>query len=35
LARCHDYVRTVGNRAEAFEDLLWALLNSTEFQTKR
>jgi hypothetical protein len=29
------YVKKVGNRAEAFEDILWALLNSTEFQTKR
>ena len=35
LARCRDYVRSVGNRAEAFEDILWALINSTEFQTKR
>ena len=29
------YIANVGNRAEAFEDLLWALINSTEFQTKR
>jgi hypothetical protein len=35
LAKCRDYVKKVGSRAEAFEDLLWALLNSTEFQTKR
>jgi hypothetical protein len=35
LARCRDYVRTVDNRAEAFEDILWTLINSTEFQTKR
>ena len=35
LTRCREYVRTVGNRAEAFEDILWALINSTEFQTKR
>ncbi len=35
LTRCREYVRTVGNRAEAFEDILWSLLNSTEFQTKR
>jgi hypothetical protein len=35
LAHCQNYVRTVGNRAEAFEDILWTLLNSTEFQTKR
>lgn len=35
LARCRDHVAAVGNRAEAFEDVLWALINSTEFQTKR
>jgi hypothetical protein len=29
------YVKKVGRRAEAFEDLLWALINSTEFQTRR
>lgn len=29
------YVQKVNNRSEAFEDLLWALINSTEFQTKR
>lgn len=29
------YVKNIGRRSEAFEDLLWALLNSTEFQTKR
>jgi len=29
------YVKKVGKRAEAFEDILWALLNSTEFQTRR
>ena len=28
-------VAKTGNRAEAFEDILWSLLNSTEFQTKR
>lgn len=26
-----DYVKKVGNRSDAFEDLLWALINSTEF----
>lgn len=26
-----EHVRAVGNRVEAFEDLLWALINSTEF----
>ena len=29
------YVADVGNRKEAFEDLMWALLNSSEFLTKR
>ena len=33
--KCRTYLQKVNNRAEAFEDLLWALLNSTEFQTKR
>jgi hypothetical protein len=35
LAKCRLYVIKIRNRAEAFEDILWALLNSTEFQTKR
>lgn len=30
-----DYVREVGNRKEAFEDLHWALINSTEFLHRR
>jgi hypothetical protein len=33
--KCRDYLAKVGNRTEAFEDILWSLLNSTEFQTKR
>jgi hypothetical protein len=33
--RCRTHIRTSPNRAEAFEDILWALLNSTEFQTRR
>jgi hypothetical protein len=33
--RCRSYIKQAGSRAEAFEDILWALLNSTEFQTKR
>jgi hypothetical protein len=33
--RCLSFIRTTGNRREAFEDILWALINSTEFQTKR
>src|SRR5262249_4222096 len=35
LVRCREYIRDVGNRAEAFEDILWALINSTEFLTRR
>jgi hypothetical protein len=35
LSRCRDHIRSAGVRADAFEDILWALLNSTEFQTKR
>lgn len=31
LKQCLDYVRGVGNRAAAFEDIQWALINSTEF----
>ncbi|MFL5241196.1 MAG: DUF1549 domain-containing protein [Gemmataceae bacterium] len=34
-AKCQAYVAKIGKREEAFEDILWALLNSTEFQTKR
>jgi hypothetical protein len=32
---CREYIAQVNNREEAFEDILWSLLNSTEFQTKR
>ena len=32
---CSNYLHSVGNRAEAFEDILWALLNSTEFASRR
>jgi len=35
LEKCRQYIAKVDNRTEAFEDLLWALINSTEFQTKR
>jgi hypothetical protein len=35
LQVCRDYIAQVGNRQEAYEDVLWSLLNSTEFQTKR
>lgn len=30
-----EYIRKVGKRQEAFEDLFWVLMNSAEFQTKR
>ena len=33
--KCRDYIKNINRRQEAFEDILWALLNSTEFQTKR
>jgi hypothetical protein len=35
LERCREHIRTAGSRDEGFEDILWALLNSAEFQTKR
>jgi Protein of unknown function (DUF1549)/Protein of unknown function (DUF1553) len=35
LETCQEYLRQVGDRKEAFEDLLWSLVNSTEFITKR
>jgi hypothetical protein len=35
LARCEKHIQEAGSRAEAFEDILWALINSTEYQTKR
>lgn len=31
IAFCRDYVGEVGNRGEAYEDILWSLVNSTEF----
>ncbi len=34
-ARCEQHIQRVGARAEAYEDILWALINSTEYQTKR
>jgi hypothetical protein len=33
--RFRDYLRTVKVRSEGVEDLLWVLVNSTEFLTKR
>ncbi len=35
LKVCQQYVTEVGNRGEAFEDLLWTLLNSSEFLSRR
>jgi hypothetical protein len=35
LAKCREYLSRADNRGEGFEDILWALINSTEFQTKR
>lgn len=31
LKNCMNYINETGDRNEAFEDLLWALVNSTEF----
>ena len=31
VAGCLDYVRKTGDRVAAFEDILWALINRTEF----
>ncbi len=35
LATCQEYVKQTGDRIEAFEDLLWCLINSTEFLHRR
>ncbi|MED5398754.1 MAG: hypothetical protein VX669_00095, partial [Planctomycetota bacterium] len=35
FARGLKHLRDVTNRTEAVEDLLWVLVNSTEFLTKR
>lgn len=32
---CQGYIKEVGQRGEAYEDLLWGLLNSSEFLSKR
>lgn len=29
---CLDHIQSVGDRADAFEDLLWSLLNSEEIR---
>ena len=35
LSICQNYIKGVNNRGEGFEDLLWSLLNSSEFLSKR
>ena len=35
VAVCDGYLRRVGDRREAFEDILWSLINSTEFISRR
>ncbi len=35
LETCRDYTRSVSNRAEAYEDILWSLVNSTEFLNRK
>ena len=35
LKVCQTYLRETSNRAEAYEDILWGLLNSSEFLAKR
>lgn len=35
LQHCRDYAKEVGNRGEAYEDILWSLVNSTEFLHRR
>jgi hypothetical protein len=35
LKLCQAYIQDTNNRPEAFEDILWGLLNSSEFVSKR
>ena len=35
VARCREHLSAAGSRAEGYEDILWALINSTEYQTRR
>lgn len=35
IETCRRFLTRVGNRQEAFEDIFWSLVNSTEFLTKR
>ncbi len=35
VAACLHYINNVGDHREAFEDILWSLVNSTEFVSRR
>ncbi|MDP7277831.1 MAG: DUF1553 domain-containing protein [Planctomycetaceae bacterium] len=35
LKICREYLAEVGDRGEAFEDLMWSLVNSSEFLSRR
>jgi len=35
VTSCSRYLQTLGDRGEAFEDILWALINTTEFLSRR
>ena len=35
LATCLDHVQAADDRTEAFEDILWALVNSSEFLNRK
>jgi hypothetical protein len=32
---CLNYVKDAGSRREGFEDVMWSLMNSSEFLSKR
>jgi hypothetical protein len=35
LSICREHIRAAPTRQQAYEDILWSLLNSSEFVTKR
>lgn len=35
VSTCGRYLETIGDRREGFEDILWSLVNSTEFLSRR